>query len=576
MKKKKVRLLSIRQKFMMISGLCIVAISLGIGLMSYATMQNEMLEMAADKALAIATLASKNVDGDQVSKLTPGSEGKGAYLLARNALQEIQQGSNVKYIYTLYTDGVKVYYGVDADASEEACAIGEEFSYDYEYLRTVFENGENFPVPELDEEDGECLVTSYVPLYSINGYIVGALGVDCDATDIKNELSNLQMFIMLVMALGITVSLLILFVSTGRIVKSIAMVNDKLDELVNSDGDLTQTLVVKTGDEMEVMGGRINDLLSYIRSIMLNVAGNAGALNTASEEMLRDMTSVKEDIVDVSATMQEMNAATEETAASVTHVSESVSVMNDAIKNMADSAKQGTEYTADINVKANEIRENAIAEQLHAKELSKEMAKRAGEAVERSKAVEEIETLTGTILDIADQTNLLALNASIEAARAGEAGRGFAVVAGEIGTLAQNSASAAERIKQVSQDVLESVNALAEEAGQMVSFIETKAMDGYDKLVETCDSYQKDSEALKKTMEYFESETTNLRENVVEVNQAMKAVDLAMEENAKGVTEVSETMANLTESMVNLEGQAATNESVAEELNNEVHKFKLD
>ena len=36
--------------------------------------------------------------------------------------------------------------------------------------------------------------------------------------------------------------------------------NDKLDELISSDGDLTQTLAVRTGDEMEVMGGLINNL----------------------------------------------------------------------------------------------------------------------------------------------------------------------------------------------------------------------------------------------------------------------------------------------------------------------------
>ena len=40
-------------------------------------------------------------------------------------------------------------------------------------------------------------------------------------------------------------------------------------------------------------------------------------------------------------------------------------------------------------------------------------------AVEESRSVEQINALTGNILDIASQTNLLALNASIEAARAG-------------------------------------------------------------------------------------------------------------------------------------------------------------
>jgi len=50
---------------------------------------------------------------------------------------------------------------------------------------------------------------------------------------------------------------------------------------------------------------------------------------------------------------------------------------------------------------------------------------------------------------IAFQTNILALNAAVEAARAGKQGRGFAVVASEVRNLAQRSAAAAKKIKEL-------------------------------------------------------------------------------------------------------------------------------
>ena len=575
LRKRKVRFLSIRQKFMLIAAACILLVSFTIGGISYYTMQEEMLEMAADKAQAIGVMAAKQVDKKIVSGFQPGDENKIQYTRIRELLYDLKESSNVKYMYTLYTDGAKVYYGVDGDLSEDFCPIGEEFPEDYEYLKPVFENGEILAVPELDESDGECLVTSYVPLIDIYGHVVGALGVDYDAPGFKAELTNLQLKIILFVLGGCTISIALLYFATGRIVKSIKQVNDKLDELIHSDGDLTQTLTVKTGDEMEVMGGLINGLLAYIRDIMVNVSNNSEVLTDASVTMLHGMMDAKEGIVDVSATMEEMNAAIEETSASVDHVTESVSVMNTAIQDMASNAKWGADYTTKINAKAQEIKKDASGEQANAKAKSREMAERAEEAMERSKAAAEIEVLTGNILEIAEETNLLALNASIEAARAGEAGRGFAVVAGEIGKLAQNSANAAAKIQEVSKTVMEAVEALAAETGNMVTFIETTAMAGYNKLMETCETYSQDADNLQRTMVHFEEQSQSLQGTISEVDDAIKAVDFAMEENAKGVSGVTETVSGLTQNMMTLEEQANKNQKVSEELDNEVHKFKL-
>lgn len=577
MKKKKVRKQTILAKIMTAAGVCIAVASISVGMMGYLSMQNKVLDMAADKAKTIGIMAAREIDWMVVDTLKVGDEDTPGYKETRTRFATIMRQTGLAYMYTLYEKDGVVYYGIDGDQTEEGCAIGEVFEVGYDVLMPAFEHNQTIAMPEFDKtEDGEILVTSYVPILDDTGLVVGVLGIDYDARALHGELSGLQGYMMLLMAGGILLSTLILFVVINRVTKSINLVNNKLEELVSNEGDLTQQLDVRSGDEMEVMGNSINRLLSYIREIMVHVAHNSESLQDSSYKMLQDMVAAKEGIVDVSATMQEMNAATEETAASVTHVTEAVGNMNDAIAVMAEDAKSGADYTAEINKRAQTVRSEAEKEQEQAKALSAEMAKRAEEAMRRSKAAEQIDVLTQNILEITEETNLLALNASIEAARAGEAGRGFAVVAGEIGKLAQNSADAAAKIQQVSKEVMGAVETLAAETGEMLSFIETTAMQGYDKLLSTCEAYSADAASLNETMENFKAVAVSMENSVSGVQEAIQAVDVAMDENAKGISGASETIANITQSVAELEGQAGANQTLAEELHGEVNKFKLE
>jgi methyl-accepting chemotaxis protein len=81
-------------------------------------------------------------------------------------------------------------------------------------------------------------------------------------------------------------------------------------------------------------------------------------------------------------------------------------------------------------------------------------------------AMNQVQTISSTIEEIARKTNMLALNATIEAARAGDAGRSFAVVAAEVKKLAHDTRSATSQIAST-------IGELTREASAVTSEIKT-------------------------------------------------------------------------------------------------------
>lgn len=574
MKKRKTRGISIQFKIVLPTTFVIILLCVVMGLNSYQRTKEGLIAMGVEEAQMAAIISTKVIDADVVAAMTAEKTESEEYNALLQAMHGIKQDCGIKYLYTLYTDGNNVYYGIDADDTGSVNDFGVIFEVSYQELKSVFD-GEMYVQDFIDSTEDGDLISAYMPLIDSSGNIVSIVGCDYDAAGVVERLDLALKRVIQISLVSLVIALAILNFIVTRVIKRLHQVDGKIYELVHNEGDLTQTLDVHTGDEMEMIAGNVNELLQHIRKIMLNISENSEHLRESSRMVSDKLSSAQSEITDVSAVMEQMSAAMEESSVSLDQINESIRQIFESIENIYEQAEAGRASSDGIMQTASEIYHRAVKEKQEAVLQAENMAESVQQKIEKSKSVEKIRELTKNIISITEETNLLALNASIEAARAGEAGRGFSVVADQIGKLATNSGASAAEIQHVTTEVIQTVDELAAEAEEMITFMNETAVGGYEKLLETSESYQSNVGNMNEMMQRFAAESEQLKMGMDQIRQALQDVKTAVSESAVGVTNVTETAVRLTGNVSDIGKEADFNLEIVDRLNDEVGKFKL-
>lgn len=209
-------------------------------------------------------------------------------------------------------------------------------------------------------------------------------------------------------------------------------------------------------------------------------------------------------------------------------------------------------------------------------QMYQNVKEKADQAIKGSKAVDKINELTQTIMEISSQTGLLALNASIEAARAGEAGRGFAVVATEIGGLADQTSKAIANINEIVAQVNNAVSNMSGCLEETTGFLETTVIKDYQEFEQVSEQYQEDASEFRNNMESVSDAVSELTSAIEAIAQAVQGISDTVGESSVGIAEIAEK----TSDMVSKTG--ASNAMVtecfdsAEQLQGIVGQFELE
>ncbi len=421
---------------------------------------------------------------------------------------------------------------------------------------------------EMYQADGKTMLACYTFIPTTNWSLV----IVVPQKEILGQLDKLKKDGLLTGLIALLVLALVLYGVAGYMTKPIKELSLATKKLAK--GDLTTAIEVKSRDEVGELAADFNAMRDRLRELIKKITEVSETVVDSATQMAKTSEQTGNGAEQVSVTIDELAKGTAEVTETMQHTVVNVENMMRSVEIVGEGRANIIRLMGDAQErveKGNEAVGHVVSRIDSIKRTVDDSAAAVKKLGERSY---EIGSIVDVITNIAQQTNLLALNASIEAARAGEQGRGFAVVADEVGKLAEGSAVAAAKIANLIREI-------QGETQKAVATIQNGTLEveeGTQVAKQNGEHFIEISVAVDevvKLMNGAQNAVVELKDNSVQVLDAVENVSGAMEESAAGTQEVSAAAQQQSASVQIIISSVQGLTELAEDLQGTVKVFKL-
>ncbi|WP_426350178.1 methyl-accepting chemotaxis protein [Alloiococcus sp. CFN-8] len=375
----------------------------------------------------------------------------------------------------------------------------------------------------------------------------------------------------IVLVLAIT-TLINLFV-INKLIKRINRLKEDMKKI--QEGDLTVRSDADYEDEIGELAQGFNNMTNSLKELIVNTMDVANVIGKQSVFIQTSHNQTLQSSTEISKTIEEVASVTNNQSMEVDKVATENGKLSKSINDISQGLRDAVELCENVNEVNKEGIKTVDKLVLTTDNTSEKTTSVLDNVQNIADSTRKIDMVLEAISDIANQTNLLSLNASIEAARAGEAGKGFSVVADAIRKLAEQSKDSTEDIKKIIADITGKTNAA------VTSMEETRVL--ALEQIEAVRATEKAFKNISQSLETLISTISNINDRNNSMVRKKDRIEGYMEALSAGMTEISasaeEITASAEEQVAMVQEVSGLTEQfimIAEELKNNINKFKVN